>query len=225
MVRQISEVLRSHPDYGKRKLNVVDIGGGKGLLSNLLAETFGEDIVDVQVIDISTRATNNGMMRARRRGLENIRFDAMDATKVDIQTKKDLIVALHACGALSDVALGHALCQGAGFVICPCCFNSNPHLRVSVPVKGGDVELVSADDFLRVDPESYTSLKQLAELQGDIKLASKAMHTIIALRAAAVDRLWSSSKRGSQEKIYTSIKTFPIGFSTRNFCLVGKFTP
>ncbi|KAL7453318.1 hypothetical protein ACHAWC_004994 [Mediolabrus comicus] len=199
--------------------------GGKGLLSNLLAETFGEDIVDVQVIDISTRATNNGMMRARRHGLENIRFDAMDATKVDIQTKKDLIVALHACGALSDVALGHALCQGAGFVICPCCFNSNPHLRVSVPVKGGDVELVSADDFLRVDPESYTSLKQLAELQGDIKLASKAMHTIIALRAAAVDRLWSSSKRGSQEKIYTSIKTFPIGFSTRNFCLVGKYTP
>ena len=98
-------------------------------------------------------------------------------------------------------------------------------MKVSIPVKGGDVELVSADDFLEVDAESYTSLKQLAELQGDIELASKAMHTIIALRAAAVDRLWSSSKRGSQEKIYTSIKTFPIGFSTRNFCLVGKYTP
>lgn len=97
MVRQISQVLRSHPDYGKRKLNIVDIGGGKGLLSNL--------IVDVQVIDISTRATNNGMMRARRRGLENIRFDAMDATKVDIQSNRniDLVVALHACGVLSDV--------------------------------------------------------------------------------------------------------------------------
>ncbi len=103
MVEQIAAVLRSHPDYGKRKLNVVDIGGGKGLLSNLLAETFGDDVVDVQVIDISRSATANGMMRAKRRGLENIRFDAMDATKVDVQSNKDVVVALHACGALSDV--------------------------------------------------------------------------------------------------------------------------
>ncbi len=102
MVDQIAEVLRSHPDYGKRKLTVVDIGGGKGLLSNLLAETFGDDVV-VQVIEISKAATVNGMMRAKRRGLENIRFDAMDATMVDVQSNKDVVVALHACGALSDV--------------------------------------------------------------------------------------------------------------------------
>ena len=119
-------------------------------------------------------------------------------------------------------ALGHAVSQGAGFVICPCCFRSNPHLRVSVPTGDDSVELVTAEEFLEVDAEPYTSLKQLAELQGDIKLASKAMHTINALRAAAVDRRWNG-KRGSQEKISTSIKTFPIGFSTRNFCLVGKY--
>eukprot|EP00984_Skeletonema_dohrnii_P007429 scaffold2697_cov95-Skeletonema_dohrnii-CCMP3373.AAC.3 len=199
MVDQIAEVLRSHPDYGKRKLNVVDIGGGKGLLSNLLAETFGDDVV-VQVIEISRAATLNGMMRAKRRGLENIRFDAMDATKVDVQSNKDVVVALHACGALSDVALGHAVSQGAGFVICPCCFRSNPHLRVSIPKEDNgnlDVELVTAEEFLDVDPDQYTSLKQLAELQGDIKLASKAMHTVNALRASAVDRLWQS-KKGSR---------------------------
>eukprot|EP00986_Skeletonema_menzelii_P008728 scaffold3792_cov160-Skeletonema_menzelii.AAC.5 len=221
MLEQIAEVLRSHPDYGKRKLNVVDIGGGKGLLSNLLAETFGDDVV-VQVIEISRAATVNGMMRAKRRGLENIRFDAMDATKVDVQSNKDVVVALHACGALSDVALGHAVSQGAGFVICPCCFRSNPHLRVSIPKGNSDVELVTAEEFLDVDPDQYTSLKQLAELQGDIKLASKAMHTINALRASAVNRLWQS-KKGSPERISTSVKTFPIGFSTRNFCLVGKY--
>ena len=115
--------------------------------------------------------------------------------------------------------------QGAGFVICPCCFRSNPHLRVSIPKEDNgnlDVELVTAEEFLDVDPDQYTSLKQLAELQGDIKLASKAMHTVNALRASAVDRLWQSKKR-SQERISTSVKTFPIGFSTRNFCLVGKY--
>ena len=115
--------------------------------------------------------------------------------------------------------------QGAGFVICPCCFRSNPHLRVSIPKEDNgnlDVELVTAEEFLDVDPYQYTSLKQLAELQGDIKLASKAMHTVNALRASAVDRLWQS-KKGSQERISTSVKTFPIGFSTSNFCLVGKY--
>jgi hypothetical protein len=119
-------------------------------------------------------------------------------------------------------ALGHAVSQGAGFVICPCCFRSNPHLRVPYLNDDKAVQLVTAEEFLGVDTDLYSSLGQLAELQGDIKLASKAMHTINALRAAAVDRLWRS-KRGSQEKIKTSIKTFPIGFSTRNFCLVGKY--
>ena len=45
----------------------------------------------------------------------------------------DIVVALHACGVLSDVALGHASCFLASFVICPCCFCSNPNLLVSVP--------------------------------------------------------------------------------------------
>ena len=128
-------------------------------------------------------------------------------------------------------ALGHAVSQGAGFVICPCCFRSNPHLRVSIPKESKDegnadvdIELVTAEEFLDVDPDQYTSLKQLAELQGDIKLASKAMHTINALRASAVNRLWQRKKESPEtERISTSVKTFPIGFSTRNFCLVGKY--
>lgn len=117
MIGQISHVLTSHPDYGQRTLKIVDIGGGKGLLSNLLAETF-KGKVDVQVVDISRSATNNGMMRARRRGIENVRYHAQDASTIDVEGV-DVVVALHACGALSDVALGHAVSQGAGFVICP----------------------------------------------------------------------------------------------------------
>ncbi|KAL3767243.1 hypothetical protein ACHAW5_005254 [Stephanodiscus triporus] len=131
MIDQIGAVLRSHPEYGQRTLKVVDIGGGKGLLSNVLAEMFGIDIVEVHVVDVSISATNNGMMKAKRRGLQNILFVAQDATKLDIRGV-DVVVALHACGALSDVALGHAVRQGAGFVVCPCCFLSNSHLRVPV---------------------------------------------------------------------------------------------
>lgn len=188
MIEQIANVLRSHPEYGQRVLKVVDIGGGRGLLSNFLAETFGDSVVDVKVIDISTSATNNGQMRARRQGIKNIKFEARDATTLPFDDV-DVVVALHACGALSDVALGHATCQGAGFVICPCCFKSNPHLRVSIPAKeSGVTKLVSAEEFLGVDPSEYAHLKHLAELQGDINIASKAMHTICGLRALAVSR-------------------------------------
>jgi len=220
MVEQISNVLQSHPEYGLRKLKVVDIGGGKGLLSNLLAETFGDDSVEVQVVDISKSATKNGMMTALRRGLQNIQYSAQDATTLDLDGV-DVVVALHACGALSDVALGHAVCHGAGFVICPCCFRSNPHLRVSIPADKGP-ELVTPEEWLSIEPSMYGELKQLAEIQGDINMASKAMHTICGLRAMAVDKLWHNSRCQGAE-LDTTIKAFPIGFSTRNLCLVGTF--
>ena len=224
MLGQIEQVIRSHPEYGQRPLRLVDVGGGKGNLSNLLAETFGEEFVTVQVVDISQSAVRNGKMRAMRRGLGNIRYDAQDATTLDV-SGVDVVVALHACGALSDVALGHAAREGAGFVICPCCFRSNPQLRVALPAPSlkADIELVTVDEWLHVESSAYESLKQLAELQGDIGMSSTAMHSICGLRARAVQRCWQNSRWRPEVQISTKIKSFPIGFSTRNLCLVGEF--
>ena len=213
MLGQINDVIRSHPDFEKRPLRLVDVGGGKGSLSNLLAETFGEELVVVQVVDISQSAIRNGQMRAMRRGLGNIRYDAQDATKLDV-SGVDVVVALHACGALSDVALGHASRESAGYVITPCCFRSNPQLRVGTE---------TVDEWLDVESTAYESLKQLAELQGDISMSSRAMHSICGLRASAVQRRWQNSRWGPGVKLSTEIKSFPLGFSTRNLCLVGKF--
>ena len=215
MLGQIDKVIRSHPEFGRRPIRVVDVGGGKGSLSNLLAESFGEELVVVQVVDISQSAIRNGQMRAMRRGLGNIRYDAQDATTLDV-SGVDVVVALHACGALSDVALGHASREGAGYVITPCCFRSNPLLRVGTE---------KVNEWLNVESKTYESLKQLAELQGDISMSSQAMHSICGLRAIAVQRHWQNSRWGPGVKLSTKIKSFPIGFSTRNLCLVGKFEP
>jgi hypothetical protein len=129
-------------------------------------------------------------------------------------------VALHACGALTDVALGHAVLKEASFVVCPCCFQSNPHLSVPVSPSNDPSHgtIVSVEEWLGVSSERYHLLKRVAEVQGDLKLANESIHSICALRARAVERR-------SSRQMNVEIKTFPIAYSTRNFCLVGSFSP
>jgi len=235
MIEQIAGAVASHPDRGRRRLRVVDVGGGRGLLSNLLAESFGEDDVEVLVVDISRSATRNGAMRARRRGIGNVRYEAGDASALDVSgdaggaASADVVVALHACGVLSDVALGHACSAGAAFVVCPCCFRSNPHLRVPLP-GGGERSAPAAgargmtpEEWLGVDPGAYGDLTGLAEVQGDSGLQREAMHAVCALRAEAVEREWRGRVHHPGARVETSIRTFPVGLSTRNLCLVGRF--
>ena len=62
----------------------------------------------------------------------------------------------------------------------------------------------------------------IAERQGDIGISSKAAHTVCALRANAVLGHHSLAAYNDHSHLEVSIKTFPIGFSTRNLCLVGK---
>ena len=171
-------------------------------------------------------------MRARRRGIGNVRYEAGDASALDVSGKggegtaaADVVVALHACGVLSDVALGHACAAGAAFVVCPCCFRSNPHLRVPLPGRGGGGggRGVTPEEWLGVDSGAYGDLTGLAEVQGDAGLQRGAMHAVCALRAEAVGREWRGRGRHPGARVETSIRTFPVGLSTRNLCLVGRF--
>lgn len=150
-------------------------------------------------------------------------LDAVDA---------DVVVALHACGHLSDIALNHAVHRQAGFVIVPCCFNSNPHLMI--PNKdhgsGKNTDLIPVPEWLGLPVGDWSALKLLAEVQDDIPLASEAIGTICAIRAEAVkiksvsetinididDKSMVNHKTDRSIKI----KSFPIQYSTRNTVLV-----
>jgi Methyltransferase domain len=156
-------------------------------------------------------------MRAKRLQLP-VEYTAGDASKVDFSGDVDLVVALHACGALTDVALGHAISNAACFVICPCCFRSNPTLQVTLPSAGpSGIDRIRVEEWLGVDPIDYDVLKLLAEVQGDIALANQAIHTICALRASAL-------AIRSERQVNVAIRTFPMAFSSRNFCLVGSYS-
>ena len=95
---------------------------------------------------------------------------------------------------------------------------SNPHLHIPVQRDGSIRQFEAAQDWLGVDANDFDSIKRIAEIQGDSELASKAMHTICAMRAVAVHRL--SNERGVGLEV--GIKTFPASFSTRNYCLIGS---
>jgi hypothetical protein len=223
MVDQIQQVCESHPDFGSRPINILDIGGGRGHLANYLASVLGQEAARVYVIDIDSSTVRNGQMDAKRRNLSNIQFGIGDAsqqssldTLLPNGSKYDVIVALHACGGLSDVALGHAVANQASFVITPCCFRSNPQLKVLQRHPDEDhFELVTPSQFLGMTDKDMISLASSAELQGDMEISGKAIHTLCAVRAKAV-------KNQHSKLADVSIKTFPLCFSTRNFCLVGK---
>jgi 2-polyprenyl-3-methyl-5-hydroxy-6-metoxy-1,4-benzoquinol methylase len=166
MLQQVEAICQSHADYGKRPLQILDVGGGKGLLATHLAGALEE--VEIRVLDVDKRAIHNGRMRSERLSLP-VRFEAGDASVAQVDGI-DVVVALHACGALTDVALGHAVTNQAAFVICPCCFASNPHLRLP---NGQAVE-----EWLGVPAVDFSTVKRLAEIQSDQNLASRAIYTI-----------------------------------------------
>ena len=214
MVERVQELVKDHPAYGRRKLKIVDIGGGQGFLANHMARKLSSKDTNITVIDVAGRAVKNGWSRSRKQQL-SVSYEVGDASTVAV--KADIVVALHACGALTDVSLGHAVANNASFVICPCCFRSNSHLRVPFLSEGSAHEssFRSPESFLSVEKQDYSDLRLLAEVQGDTSLSSSAIHSICALRASAVEH-WSDVKYN------VSINTFPVALSTRNYCLIGR---
>lgn len=215
MCQQIRSVLASHPEYGTRQFTILDVGGGQGFLANGLGQAMMEHIEQIHVVDICARAVHNGATRAQRWGTP-VTFEVADASRaLDHVPTADIVVALHACGHLSDVALAHAVQRQAGFVIVPCCFHSNPHLTIPSSEE-------SVHDWLGIPLHDWSALKTLAEVQGNIGLATRAMELICAVRADAVQSKWKT-RNDDKRKLNVTIRQFPMEYSTRNTVLVGSF--
>jgi hypothetical protein len=72
-------------------------------------------------------------------GIEKLSF-AQDANN-----KVDLVVALQACGSMSDEAVVLAVRHQAGFLVCPCCYLAYSSLPVE-PLSSGFSQSVRVDD-------------------------------------------------------------------------------
>jgi hypothetical protein len=244
----VGDLLESHPEYGSRPINVLDIGGAKGLLAQHLAEAFGSR-VNVTVVDIDERRVRSGAERATRRGrLENLHFvagDASDLARRGALGRTDIVIGLHACGGLSDLIIAHAVANKAGFAVCTCCFLSNRDMQLpaETAMAATTATTIARDDWLlpgndsdgaSPSEEALHATMKCAELQHDPKRSTLGAHTLNALRAVAAERHWKArwaptarddnhdGDGAGQDELRVELLSFEPKYSPRNFIIVGR---
>lgn len=102
---------------------VVDLAGGHGLLAHallLLDDSSPEALVVERTVPASARTVTAALVRAWPRLEGRVRYVEGDLAAVPL-TSADLVVASHACGALTDVVLTRAVDAAARVAVLPCC--------------------------------------------------------------------------------------------------------
>ena len=102
---------------------VVDLGGGHGLLAQImlvLDDSSPEAIVVDKRVPPCAHALNDEMVAAWPRLEDRFMWIADDLARVPIDAG-DVVVASHACGRLTDVVIECAAAAGARLAVMPCC--------------------------------------------------------------------------------------------------------
>ena len=98
---------------------VVDPCAGKGDVALPLAHYLEREVL---LCDVSERALDTASERAREAGLDTISTRLVDCAELGPHLNEDdCVVALRACGAVTDMAIAAAVSKGAAFVVSPCC--------------------------------------------------------------------------------------------------------
>ncbi|CAE7557791.1 unnamed protein product [Symbiodinium sp. CCMP2592] len=128
MTRLVSELgqLRSDVEI----VDIVDVGGGRGDLAMAVAAAVPR--AKVSVIESFAPSAQQGQHRADELKLD-VDFHVSNAeslaSALQAQERRPIVMALHACGGLTDVALEACATLRLPFCICPCCYASQPQLR------------------------------------------------------------------------------------------------
>jgi hypothetical protein len=165
--------------FANRPKYYLDVGGGRGDLSVALALSFPE--AKVLTVDCNDKSIEAGKVYAEQCGVcERIEFVKMDfveyVKKHMSQSRRDeidCVVALHACGDLSDMALSFARSISCNFVICPCCYPKR-YLAPFVP-----------HWHTYCKEEEVDSLTRLVELDDRPEVSRRAMVVINSMRKDA----------------------------------------
>lgn len=102
---------------------IVDLCGGHGLLGQLmllLDDTSPAAVIVDRAIPPSAAALHDAIAASWPRVAGRVAFQASEMTDVEL-TADDVVVSIHACGALTDAVLARAVGVGARVAVLPCC--------------------------------------------------------------------------------------------------------
>jgi len=105
---------------------VVDLGGGHGLLAQvmlLLDDSSTSALVVDKALPPSSARVHDALVDAWPRISGRIAFVASGLEDVEIQAA-DVVVSSHACGNLTDQVLDRAVAAGARVAVLPCCHDT-----------------------------------------------------------------------------------------------------
>lgn len=118
----VDSLIRQHPL--PRRPVIVDMGSGKGYLSFALYDHLKNNLGLEPVftgLEIRPHLVAFGNALAKQCGFEGLSFEARDI-RTYAGTSLDMLIALHACDTLTDIALAAGVRAEAGIiVVAPCC--------------------------------------------------------------------------------------------------------
>lgn len=127
---------------------VVDLAGGHGLLAQallLLDDSSPAALVVDRVIPASAATVSEALARVWPRLAGRVQFRDGDLGALPL-TAGDLVVASHACGALTDAVLRRATDAGARVAVLPCCHDED---SCDSGALGGWLDPATAIDVMR----------------------------------------------------------------------------
>jgi hypothetical protein len=198
------ERIRNFHNKDKQPLRFLDVGGGRGDLAVQIAVNFPN--AQLIVVDCNESSIAAGREYATKCNVQHrIEFVHQDfsdyCAQYDVEDggdRVDVVVALHACGDLSDMALSFAQTNECDFVICPCCYPK----RYLAPFKPFWHSLCTADE---VD-----SLSRMVELDNESRNDESRRAMLVI----------NSMRRRAFEEGCVKVEEFSNKISKRNIVLV-----
>ena len=136
---------------------VVDLGGGHGLLAQVMLlldnSSPGAVVVD-KALPPSSATLHDALVQAWPRLSGRVALVAASLDDVEI-LPTDVVVSSHACGALTDRVLERAVSAGARVAVLPCCHN----LGAAANNHGGELS-AWVDGALAIDIRRAVRLQQ-----------------------------------------------------------------
>ncbi|HEY3045664.1 MAG TPA: methyltransferase, partial [Vicinamibacterales bacterium] len=130
---------------------VVDLGGGHGLLAQvmlLLDDSSPGAVVVDQAVPPSAATLHDALVQAWPRLSGRVAFVAASLDEVDI-LPTDVVVSSHACGALTDRVLDRAVSGQARVAVLPCCHDLGTGISTGAGALSGWVDGPLAIDIGR----------------------------------------------------------------------------